>query len=1063
MKKRLSALLLLFAAGTLAAASFELPGGILSLPSAGIINPAEGTVEITVTPAGDVKDLRNDWSFAFVLPGKENSNAERTVLGIYTPSGNPETEHGLRGILRGAGGQVVYLEDKASPIRAGETVNLALSWGPAGAVFSVNGKELRRAPFKGPLIDAAPMLNVITRSPFYPSRLKVSAAQLPSGMLNASPEKPFTADAECTLLADDLADCRFFAAPFFRNRNFVSLLPFGKLSDRVVRENEPVSLDFVGCNYTERPVELPVEFRIREFRERAAHTVRRTVTLPPGCVQQIFRLDPGPLAAGLHSIEVHAGDEPVRKLKLSVLPAVSAAPEGKLAEYLGLAAAREPELFKKLNIKWMRSWGHPDLNWFQVEPVRGKFDFRTADRIIDAYRACNVNILAVLGYPPLWAAEPPPAEGERAKFRYRRGEPGRWKPRSVDEWRNYVRNVAGHFTGRVRHYEIYNEVDFHPPGFAESFSGTTEEYFELLKSASQEIRAADTANQVLVSGFSNTPTVCDMEMPEKLVSLGAGDWVDIWNVHSYRAKVGMAEMKALADRTRPGMPIWQTEQMWHVINDPARRSYLTAAINLWFLELGFDKYFSFGWGRDTLSDEHTNSPEPSLQAFAVSQYFLDRCDARRGVVKGLPEGEFDVNCELVRRDGNILSAVGSSAGSYTVEFQGKILEARDTMGRRIDCSGNRFRTGGEICYLVSPEPLEIVSATLDAAGELLSNTGFEDLVGDALTGIERCTFASWITRVNFDPGAKISIRPEGGSGRYAAELRTTGKGRVYLFEYIKPPATGAYRVTAHFKNLSGNAKPYISVFDTSPGAKLLLRKDYPTPPADRFEKLTFDFTLDKLPADNLAVIFGVDGGSGAVLLDDVGMVRHVPQKLDDENAVFVPLPEPDGKTVLSAGTDIIDLDTARALGRGRKVFGGYPFELGGGWLAAAGTRWSNPAAAETPAVRGRCRSIVLLLAAMYNDPAQGAKLGALLLRYADGSEAELPLRSNVELRDWYLAGAPADPIPAAAEFIAPDLKEFGFYTAELANPHPERELVSIGLAAEPQGGIIAVRAVTLAR
>ena len=96
MKKRLSALLLLFAAGTLAAASFELPGGILSLPSAGIINPAEGTVEITVTPAGDVKDLRNDWSFAFVLPGKENSNAERTVLGIYTPSGNPETEHGLR-------------------------------------------------------------------------------------------------------------------------------------------------------------------------------------------------------------------------------------------------------------------------------------------------------------------------------------------------------------------------------------------------------------------------------------------------------------------------------------------------------------------------------------------------------------------------------------------------------------------------------------------------------------------------------------------------------------------------------------------------------------------------------------------------------------------------------------------------------------------------------------------------------------------------------------------------------------------------------------------------------
>ena len=70
-------------------------------------------------------------------------------------------------------------------------------------------------------------------------------------------------------------------------------------------------------------------------------------------------------------------------------------------------------MFQKLNIKWVRLWGG-ELAWFYVEPVAGKFDFRTADKVINGYLANHVQILGVLGYPPLWAAEPPPATGETA-------------------------------------------------------------------------------------------------------------------------------------------------------------------------------------------------------------------------------------------------------------------------------------------------------------------------------------------------------------------------------------------------------------------------------------------------------------------------------------------------------------------------------------------------------------------------------------------------------------------------------------------------------------------------
>ncbi len=967
--------------------------GKLDFPSAGVINPAAGTIEVTVTPSGNVREMRNDWPFAVQLAPKAGSNKGNTAIGIYCPSGNPEKEIGLRGILRTTAGETIYLSEPESPIRAGEPANLALTWGDGKAVFYRNGRKIADAPFHGEVIDFEPQLQVFARSPFHVSRIRVSAAQLAPGELSADPARPFAPGRECTLLANEFPEGKVFAADGMRQRNLLSLLPFHSLSSRIARENEPILLDFLGNNFSSKPADLPVELTIMPFPGGKELREVRRVTLPPGALQLPVRIDPGRLEAGLYRIGVRVGTEkmPDREIILSILPAPSDCPEGGLAGYLGHSNNRQPEVFRKLNLKWVRAWGHPELNWFQVEPAEGRFDFASADRLIDAYRANGVEVLAVLGYPPLWAAEPPPSSGERAGYRYRRGEPGRWKPRSLAAWDRYVRATADHFRGRIRHYEIYNEVDFHPPGLAESFSGTTEEYFNLLKNASQQLRASDPANLVLVSGFSHTPRVCDMEMPRELVRLGAARYVDIWNVHSYRGKVDMPEMKQLAQSARPGMPIWQTEQMWHVINDPVRRSYLTAAINFWFLELGFDKYFGFSW-----------NPE-EIHAFAVSQYFIDRCDTLRGRVKGLPAGEFDVNAELLRRDGSILSVIGSSAGSYRIEFDGEITEARDLTGRKIPLEGNSFRTAGSICYLIGPAPLSIRSAELEAAGELLANPGFDDLVGDDLTGIEQCSFAGWQLRTNYDPGSKIAIRKEGANGRYAAELSTTGKGRVYLFEYLKLPAAGTYRISGSFKNLSGKAKPYLSIFDTTKGSKLLLRKDFEPVSGERFESCVFDVTLDPAPAENIAVIFGIDGAPGSVLLDDVSMIRHTPRKLEDRDAVFPELPDSAPPRKLKSEAGEIDLDLAGPLGSGHRVYGGIPFELSDRWLAAAGEKWSNPLPSAVSFPAARCRKAYLLLAAMYNDPAPGALLGQLRLVYEDGTAAEVPLRNNMELRDWYLA------------------------------------------------------------
>ena len=49
-------------------------------PTAGVINPEQGTLEITITPSSDLKDLGQGWPFAVQILGKINSPQTRTIF-----------------------------------------------------------------------------------------------------------------------------------------------------------------------------------------------------------------------------------------------------------------------------------------------------------------------------------------------------------------------------------------------------------------------------------------------------------------------------------------------------------------------------------------------------------------------------------------------------------------------------------------------------------------------------------------------------------------------------------------------------------------------------------------------------------------------------------------------------------------------------------------------------------------------------------------------------------------------------------------------------------------------
>ena len=1037
----------------LSASPLSNAAGEFEYPTAGVIFPEQGTIQITTTPNTDLKDLRDGWPFAVCIRGEKNSSATRTAIGIYS---NPGKGNGLSALVRGTNRKNCYAVDRDSPVKAGQRVNMALSWGPAGVFFYVDGRPVGSGKFPAEVLAFSPYLKISTLGPFFVSRLAVSSRQLPREELQWDSSRPFTPDADCTLLANDPAKPHYFAAPEFRKRKLVSLLPFDSVSGRIWFEEETPLLRFSAANFTNRDAVLPVTLRLTSEEGKSRSIVRR-ISIPADTIRAPLVLPLKNPGCGFYQVEAEIGPEKRRfRFTLSILPRIAGS-AGALAEYLGTAGTTEPAILGKLGIRWMRSWGRPDFVWYLLEPSSGKFDFRTADALLEETHRNNVRVLAVLGYPPFWAAEPPPSDRKGVRFS---DQPGRWKPRSLKEWTRYVRRTAEHFKGRIGHYEIYNECDFKLPGKPATFSGTTEEYFQLLKSASTAIHSADPAARVLVTGFSMVRGAVDSAMPEDLLKRGAADFVDIWNLHSYQVLFNVPEMKRMVHARKPGMPFWQTEHMWHILKDRSRVRYLTAAIAFWFLQEGFEKFFTFGWN-EYLSNEHTHSAELPLHVFGVCQQFLRICRSYEGLYSGLPGEEFDVRHVLRRTDGGFLTAIGSSIGNYRIRIANPDVIVYRESGERLSLRDGSLQTGGHLLYLLTKVPLKLESFQLLESSQLLSNRDFEELSGDAMGGVEYCTPAEWIVRTKFDPGAAVTISPGKGNGKYAVSLTTSGKGRVYLFQNLKITNPGTYRISARFQTISGSAKPYIQVYGTETAFRCNFRKNFPPPSMREFQKCSFDVTFQKKPEKPVAIIFGIDKAPGTVLLDDVEMQAVPKQRISGERAVSPPLSGASLSEIWQEGNRMVDLSLLKNAVR-KKLVNGIPFVSGQNALVAGGREWgSGRDSVSTEIRRIKAERLFVLACAMYCPRRKGVTVADLILHYEDGKSAVLPLRTGIELGDWYL---PAGKQPEAAlRFHSPDYKEYGLFLCEWKNPRPDALLNRIELRARDHGTVTAIPAITLER
>lgn len=356
------------------------------------------------------------------------------------------------------------------------------------------------------------------------------------------------------------------------------------------------------------------------------------------------------------------------------------------------------------------------VTWPDLQPAKEQWDFTRLDRLVAMAHLADVDVLLPLGLTPAWASARPT---EKSSYR-----PG-WaaEPANMDDWRRYVRTVAERYRGKVRHYELWNEIN--DKGF---YTGSVEKMVELTCEAHRILREVSSNNRLVSPSFIGAGS--EPEQMEAFMRKGGKACVDIVGYHFYVPHREPEEIVALIRRVRAGMarqgmaniPLWNTESGWWLENgdgtpqpgaDKRWRKVRTeegAAVVARTLILGrwsgLERFYWYAWDNKVLGlvEPVTGMVKPAGAAYETMTRWLSfsppQCEEKHGTwVCALPAVE-GKNRRVAWHTGGRQTSIGLPRGEYLVA-----IEHLD--GSRKTMSANQSGTAA-----LGAQPILIVSAPL---------------------------------------------------------------------------------------------------------------------------------------------------------------------------------------------------------------------------------------------------------------------------------------------------------------------------------------------------------------
>jgi hypothetical protein len=218
-------------------------------------------------------------------------------------------------------------------------------------------------------------------------------------------------------------------------------------------------------------------------------------------------------------------------------------------------------LTPRIPVHAMRLWDS-NTQWCQMDrgTVSDEYDFGQLDALLGQASRLGADVEFTFGHTPQWAAGgafPQSSVVDQCS--------SGWDAVPVDEsyWKNFVTALVTHAKGRIRAYELWNEVDYPP-----YWSGTLAQMVQMSVDAAAIIHSIDPSALVL------SPSITDSAggytfLSQYLWLLPAGT-IDGIAVHSYTygawpedsVPAELSSVRSALPVAYAGLPIWSTEGGW---------------------------------------------------------------------------------------------------------------------------------------------------------------------------------------------------------------------------------------------------------------------------------------------------------------------------------------------------------------------------------------------------------------------------------------------------------------------------------------------------------------------
>ena len=183
---------------------------------------------------------------------------------------------------------------------------------------------------------------------------------------------------------------------------------------------------------------------------------------------------------------------------------------------------------ERLGIRWQRYHDFFDrdgsVRWIDVEPEEGKWHFQ--DGSMNRYREHGFNLVGTLWTAPKWALTHP----EDVASGWARHLP------DLDRWREYVFRTVSHYKDRIHYWEVWNE-----PFSYSWWSDTPENYFLLMKTASEAAREADPQCRILGGCLAPLDYAGTRSFMNRLFAAGGLQYMDILSIHADQGGMGPSD------------------------------------------------------------------------------------------------------------------------------------------------------------------------------------------------------------------------------------------------------------------------------------------------------------------------------------------------------------------------------------------------------------------------------------------------------------------------------------------------------------------------------------------